>query len=105
MKHTRISSEEEYFLKHEMELRRKAQAAHEHKLKADEKKRLKELHYMCCPKCGMELTEIEFRGIRVDKCFSCEGTWFDAGEVEAATNLGKPVLDGIFAIFKKGKKA
>ncbi len=105
MKHTRITSEEEYFLKHEMELRRKTQAAHEQKLKADEKKRLKELHYMHCPKCGMELTEIEFRGIRVDKCFSCEGTWFDAGEVEAATNLGKPALDSIFAIFKKGKKA
>jgi uncharacterized protein len=79
MKHARITSEEEYFLKHEMERN--------------------------CPKCGMDLTEIEFRGIRVDRCFVCEGTWFDAGEVEAATHLGKSTLDSIFTLFKKDKKA
>jgi hypothetical protein len=104
MKHAQIASEEEYFLKHEMELKRKAQEEHKKKLKTEEQKRLKELHYMHCPKCGMDLTEIEFRGIRVDRCFSCEGTWFDAGEVEAAIKLEKSALDSIFTLFKKGKK-
>jgi len=42
-------------------------------LAEEEKKRLKELHYMRCPKCDMELIEIDYKGIKVDKCSECEG--------------------------------
>jgi hypothetical protein len=42
--------EEEYFARHGTERRRKAQGT-------CRKKRLREFHYMRCPKCGMELTE------------------------------------------------
>ena len=37
-------------------------------IKQDEKKKLKELHWMRRPKCGMELVEIDFDGIKVEKC-------------------------------------
>jgi hypothetical protein len=52
---------------------------------ASEKQRLKQLHWMRCPKCGLELAEIDFRGVLVEACFACGGLFFDAGEVEKLT--------------------
>ena len=71
------------------------------KLKEEDKKRLKELHYMKCPKCGMELIEIDYKGIKVDKCSECEGVWLDAGELEAISRFEKTNLDKLFSVFKK----
>ncbi len=48
----------------------------------------KKLHWMCCPKCGTELSEVQFRQVKVDKCFSCGGVFLDDGELEQLT--GKP---------------
>ena len=53
------------------------------KMAEEEKRRLKELHFMWCPECGMELIEIDHKGIKVDKCSECEGIWLDAGELES----------------------
>jgi len=69
-------------------------------LQKNERKQLKELHFMRCPKCGMDLSEIDFQGVKIDKCFSCEGVRLDAGELEAMTMLKKQVLDGFLRIFK-----
>ena len=77
-------------------LRRRTQ-----KLKAEEKKKLKELHFMRCPKCGMELIEIDYKNIKIDKCSECEGIWLDAGELEAVAKLEKSGLDKLFSVFKK----
>ncbi len=44
---------------------------------------------MRCPKCGMELIEISYKKLKIDKCSSCEGIWLDAGEFEQVTELGK----------------
>jgi uncharacterized protein len=49
--------------------------------KDDERARLKELHYMCCPKCGHGMTETTLEGVVVDQCSFCEGLYFDAGEI------------------------
>ena len=35
-----------------------------------------------CPKCGHDLTETDFHQIKIDRCTTCHGVWFDAGEVE-----------------------
>jgi len=67
----------------------------------EEKKRLKELHYMKCPKCGMQLIEIDYKRIKVDKCSECEGIWLDAGELETISKLEKKGLDKLFSVFKK----
>jgi len=56
---------------------------------------------MRCPKCGMELIEIDYKGIKIDKCSECEGIWLDAGELEAVSKLEKTVLDKLFSVFKK----
>lgn len=84
--------EQEYFLKQEAQrlrtLREKARAD----MEAAERQRLKDEHWMRCPKCGMELSEIEFKGVMVDACFSCGGMYFDAGEVEKVIAAQDPGL-------------
>ena len=93
--------EEEYFARMEYETRKKLEEEKHKKLAEEEKKRLKELHYMRCPKCGMELIEIDYKGIKIDKCSECEGIWLDAGELEAVAKLEKSGLDKLFSVFKK----
>lgn len=87
--------EEEYFLKQEAK-KLKADAREKHaSTEAEERKRLKELHYMRCPKCGMELTEITFRHVKIDKCFTCGGVWLDDGELEQVAD--REPAGGIFS--------
>ena len=54
------------------------------------------LHHMRCPKCGLELIEIDYKGIKVDKCSECEGVWLDSGELETVSKLGQSALECFF---------
>jgi len=47
-----------------------------------ERERLKAVHWMRCPKCGHEMNEELLNEILVDICTSCEGIYFDRGELE-----------------------
>jgi len=98
-------SEEEYFARLEFERRKKVAAERERSLAAEERRRLRELHHMRCPKCGMELLEVEFRSVRIDRCSSCSGVWLDAGELEAvAGRESGGVLKGLADLFGGGAK-
>jgi hypothetical protein len=91
--------EEEYFAKMEYEKKKKIESEKHQKLAVNEKERLKELHYMRCPKCGMELIEIEYKKIKIDKCSECEGVWLDVGELKAASKL-ESGINKLFSVFK-----
>ena len=93
--------EEEYFAKMEFEKKKKIEEEKHKRLAEEEKERLKKLHYMQCPKCGMELIEIDYKEIKIDECSECEGIWLDAGELATVAKLEKPGLDKFFSIFKK----
>ena len=93
--------EQEYFARMEYERRKKTEDEKQRQLAEEQKKKLKELHYMRCPKCGMQLIEIDYRGMKVDKCSNCEGIWLDAGELEAVSKLEKTGLDKLFEVFKR----
>lgn len=93
--------EEEYFARMEFERKKKLEEEKHKKMAEAEKLKLKELHYMRCPKCGMELIEIDYKGIKVDKCSVCEGVWLDAGELEAVSKLEKSGLEKLFHVFRK----
>lgn len=93
--------EEEYFAKMEFERKQKLEEQKQRALSQEERKRSQELHRMKCPKCGMELIEIDYRGIRVDRCSACLGIWLDVGELETLSKLGKPILDKLFDVFRK----
>jgi len=94
-------TEEEYFAKIEFEKRKKQEGEKQAQLMEEAKKNLKELHYMHCPKCGMQLIEIDYKRIAVDKCSSCEGVWLDAGALEVVSKMDKGALDKLFSVFKK----
>lgn len=98
-----ITSEEKWAFEQEMNAMREYQRKIREKIEKEERKMLKELHHMRCPKCGMELREIKFKGVNIDKCFSCEGAWFDAGEIETMLALEKTTLDSILGLFKKSQ--
>ncbi|OGP56279.1 MAG: hypothetical protein A2Y65_03975 [Deltaproteobacteria bacterium RBG_13_52_11] len=93
--------EEGYFARMEFERRKKIEEEKHRKLAEEEKKKLKDLHFMRCPKCGMELIEIDYRSIKIDKCSECEGIWLDAGEIETVSRLEKTGIDKLFNVFKK----
>lgn len=95
------SKEEEYIARLEFEEKKKREEERSKKLLADEKRKLKELHFMKCPKCGMELIEIEYKNLKIDKCSSCSGIWLDPGEFEMVTSFEKSSLDKFFKVFKK----
>ena len=93
--------EDEYFARLEFEQKKKLQEANRIEMESNEKQRLKELHFMRCPKCGMALIEIKYNDIEVDKCSGCDGIWLDAGEMEAVSKLNQGLLNKWFKTFKK----
>ena len=94
-------TEDDYFMRMDIERKKSTTEEKQKKLAEEEKGRLKELHFMKCPKCGMELSEIDYKSVKVDKCFGCEGVWLDAGELEAVSQLDKSLVDKFFHVFKK----
>ena len=84
-----VEREDEWFVRNEKELLETARAARLKreqerlaKEKAEETKRLKDLHFMKCPKCGHDMKEEPLEGVSIDRCSHCEGIFFDAGELE-----------------------
>lgn len=93
--------EEEHFARLEFERKKKQEEEKQAKLAAGEKNRLKQLHHMRCPKCGMQLVEIDYKGIKIDRCTGCTGVWLDAGELEQVAALEQSGLNKFFKVFKK----
>jgi DNA repair exonuclease SbcCD ATPase subunit len=77
-----VLDEEQYFAREEFILRRKLAEQRRAEIMAEERLRASTLHHMKCPKCGMQLEEITFSDVRIDKCFSCDGIWLDKGELD-----------------------
>ena len=93
-------AEEEYFARLEFQKRQKAAEERERLMREEERRRLRELHQMRCPKCGMELVEIEYREVKIDKCTKCAGIWLDSGELERIMGDASGFLGGVLKIFK-----
>lgn len=92
-------NEEEYILRRELERRRESVQQRQSELAQTERDRLKELHWMRCAKCGAELQEVEYRSVKVDKCFSCGGVYLDDGELEQLA--GRPGwFDSMLKVFR-----
>lgn len=93
--------EEEYFARVELGKLKKIEGEKHKMLKKEEKRRLKELHFMRCPKCGMEIIEVDYKGLKVDQCSECDGVWLDAGELDEVAKMDKSGIDKLFSIFTK----
>ncbi len=93
--------EEEYFIRMEFERKKKLEEEKHKKLGKEEKEKLKNLHHMRCPKCGMELIEVYYNGVHTDKCSECGGMWLDAGECESLSKTDNSVLTGWLRLFTR----
>lgn len=94
-------TEEEYFARKDYETRRTRSVKVQQALQEEERAKIKALHFMKCPKCGMDLAEIDYRGLKIDKCTGCEGVWLDSGELERVAVLDKGAVDKFFKVFRR----
>jgi hypothetical protein len=93
--------EEEYFAKEEANQRHALALERARKMQQAELEKLRLTHFMHCPKCGFQLEPIKFKGVTIDKCFHCNGTWLDAGELETLAGKESDLLSRIVAVFKR----
>lgn len=93
-------AEDEYFARQELERRKKWAQEQSAKMAAEEKEKLKQAHWMKCPKCGMDLQEIELHSVKVDQCASCGGLFLDAGELEQIGKQDAGVMGRVFSLFR-----
>jgi hypothetical protein len=93
--------EEEFFAKEEANRLHALAQERARKMQQEELEKLKQQHWMRCPKCGFELKALQFKGLTVDKCFHCNGTWLDAGELETLAGKESDFLHRVVAVFKR----
>ena len=84
--------EDEYFVREDAEKKRRIALETKKALAVEDQKRLKELHFMSCPRCGLKLQQIRFRTVDVDACFSCGGLFIDKSQVD---RIAKPEGRGV----------
>ena len=94
-------AEDEYFARQELERRKKWAQEQSAKMADEQKEQLKQLHWMKCPKCGMDLKEIELHGVKVDQCANCGGVFLDAGEMQQIEKHEQGgVMGRVFSMFR-----
>ncbi|WP_005033220.1 zf-TFIIB domain-containing protein [Holophaga foetida] len=50
------------------------------------------LSHQRCPRCHVELEEVQEHGVSVDRCTQCGGVWLDAGEINALAGVEHGIL-------------
>ncbi|MBQ4334106.1 MAG: zf-TFIIB domain-containing protein [Myxococcaceae bacterium] len=102
------ATEEEYFARQQA-LKREKLAKEEAARRAEEEREaLKKLHWMRCPKCGQELKPFTtpIKQFQVERCESCQGMWFDSGELERLSEIlsgPKSVSESFLSLFTPSK--
>ena len=92
--------EEGFFARQEFERMKDVEEKRARRIETEEKETLRELHFMRCPKCGMQFVEIEYRTVKIDRCTACDGVWLDAGELEEISRFDASHMAKFFSIFK-----
>ena len=99
------STEEEYFALEEIEKKRKLALQQAEQLAAQQREELKKLHYLKCPKCGMDLQTLAKGRVEIETCFNCHGVWLDSGELDQIVMQGPEgggkVMGAILNLFKR----
>lgn len=96
------ATEDEFFAREDVEKMRKLAQQMKKQLSADELARLRSLHHMHCPRCGMAMQEVHFGKLTVDVCFGCNGAFLDRAEIEViAAPHQKGIMGAILNWFKE----
>ena len=96
--------ETEYFRKIEAEQKARLRTQLEQVAAEEEARKLREAHWMRCTKCGNEMITVNFRGVAIERCVSCNGVYLDEGELEKLAGDDESGLIGsLTALFGGGK--
>lgn len=98
------NQEEDYFAREEVEKKRKLALRQQQDTEAQQREALRKLHYLKCPKCGLDLHTLNQGKVEIDTCFNCKGIWLDAGELEQlikAHGEGGTVMKAVLNLFKR----
>jgi len=95
------NTEDEYFAREEAIKLKKLVLKQRADMSAEDKRKLKDLHWMRCPKCGMEMKTIQINEVDIDKCFACGGLFFDDGELEKVTRREKEFFNTVEDVFRE----
>jgi uncharacterized protein len=94
-------AEDEFFAREDAEKRRKIALEAMRETALAERERLRALHHMRCPKCGLELQEVAFRGVDADLCFACGGVFLDRGEIDRIARPDqKGIMEGLLGLLR-----
>ncbi len=92
--------EDEYFAREDAEKMKRLKEKLKVEILEEQRQSAKDICYMKCPKCGGDLHEVLFRGIKIDRCAACGGVWLDNGELEKlAGHEEKSVIREILNMF------
>ena len=97
---TPSEQEEQWFKDQELKAKREREAQSTEAMTQAEREARRQAHYLKCPKCGGDLAEHDFEGVKIDSCNDCKGVWLDAGELEQLTQEKGAGLFG----FLRGRK-
>jgi hypothetical protein len=85
-----LKTEAQWFYEREREIIEEQHREREKRLaellKAEEDERtikLREAHWLKCPKCGHDMKSLQLEGIELEQCTFCEGIYFDRGELDS----------------------
>ncbi len=98
-------TEEEYFAKEETARLHALAVAKQRETEQHDLEAQKKLHWMHCPKCGFTLDTVQFKGLAIDRCFHCGGTWLDPGELEQLAGKEHGILNSVIGLFKHAPRA
>jgi hypothetical protein len=95
----RRGRENDWFRQNEeklIEAARKKREQAERENRTAEMEARRKLHWRKCPKCGSDMNVETISGIEIEKCSSCEGIFFDRGEIEQLLVKQEPERRGFF---------
>lgn len=92
------TQEEKWFFEQEQKRMAEARTVADAQKAAQDREARQQLHHMKCPKCGDDLTTVDYEGVQIDRCGACSGIWLDAGELEQLT---AEQSTGLFGFLKR----
>ena len=65
--------------------------------------RIRELHFMYCPKCGQKLVTKTHGQVEIDLCSGCQGVWLDANELETIEESERRLFGSWLKLLRGGR--
>jgi len=92
--------EKEYFFHENAASKHKAEIERQRQKDYDDDLKLKQLHYMKCPKCGHDLKTKRLTYIDIDQCSSCGVFVIEAQNIDKFIAEEKSLLKSLINLFK-----